>query len=181
MRLKYVLLLFAVFLGSGIVSPSLAAPPSRVRSLAGVNIVQVLVEDLNNATRKTGLQKEQIQAVAEKYLLEHGMKVVRGARGVPIVYVRLSSVIGGEQEHAPISFYLTVQVKQFARLARPRDATPVESNPDDPPLLVTTWEDGTMVMLDRSELGFYVSQVLSNLLATLLQDSQEAQGKNGAS
>jgi len=50
---------------------------------------------------------------------------------------------------------------------------------EDPPLLVTTWEDGTMVMLDRKELGFYVGQVLTNLLGTLMQDHQEANGKSG--
>jgi hypothetical protein len=146
-----------------------------------VDTVQVVVEDLNRATQKTGLQKEQIQAVAEKFLLEQGLKVARGASGTPVVYIRLSSVIGGEQAHAPVSFYLTVQVKQFARLTRVRTATPVELTPDDPPLLVTTWEDGAMVMLDRQELGFYVSQVLANVLGVLVQDYQEANGKEGAS
>ena len=174
-------LVFVLLVGTGICPPLFAASPSRVRSLTGVETVQVVVEDLNRATQKTGLQKEQIQAVAEKFLLEHGLKVARGAGGTPVVYIRLSSVIGGDQAHAPVSFYLTVQVKQFARLTRVRTATPVVLTPDDPPLLVTTWEDGAMVMLDRQELGFYVSQVLANVLGVLVQDYQEANGKEGAS
>jgi hypothetical protein len=171
-------LVFVLLVGIGICPPLLAAPLSRVRSLTGVDSVRVVVEDLNHATQKTGLRKEQIQAAAEKFLLEHGLKVARGDGGMPVVYLRLSSVIGGEQAHAPISFYLTVQVKQFARLTRARTPAPVALVPDDPPLLVTTWEDGAMVMLDRQELGFYVSQVLANILGTLVQDYQEANEKN---
>jgi len=158
----------------------LAAPLSRARGLAGVEVLQVVVEDLNPATRQTGLRKEQIQAVAEKYLSEHGMKMGRGVGGTPVAYIRLSSVIGGAGAHAPVSFYLTVQVKQLARLTRARPATPVAANADDRPLLVTTWEDGMMVMLDRKELGFYVTQVLSNLLGSLMQDLQAANGKRGS-
>jgi hypothetical protein len=52
---------------------------------------------------------------------------------------------------------------------------------NDPPLLVTTWEDGAMVMLHRQGLGFYVNQMLTNLLGVLVQDYQEANGKKGAS
>lgn len=170
-------LLFVLLVGIGKCPPLLAAPASRVRSLSGVEIVQVVVEDLNRTTQKTGLQKEQIQAVAEKFLLEQGLKVARGASGAPIVYIRLSSVIGGEQTRAPVSFYLTVQVKQFARLTRGRMPTPIASVLDDPPVLVTTWEDGVMVMLDRRELSFYVSQVLANVLGVLVQDYHEANGK----
>lgn len=157
-----------------------AAPISRVRSLAGVEAVQVAVEDLNGATQKTGLQKGQIQSAAESYLVKQGLKVVRSAGGAPIVYIRLSSVIGGEQAQAPLSFYLTVQVKQFARLTRTLSPTQAAETPAEPPLLVTTWEDGTMVMLNRSELNWYVSKVLVNLLSALVQDHQEANGKGGA-
>lgn len=171
-------LLFTLLLGTGMCPPLLAAAPSRVRSLAGVEAVRVVVEDLNHATQQLGLRKEPIQAIAEKYLVEHGLKVVRGGGGTPVVYIRLSSVIGGVQAHAPVSFYLTVQVKQFARLTHGRLATPASTAPEDPPLLVTTWEDGAMVMLDRKELGFYVNQVLSNLLGALLQDQQDANGKS---
>ena len=168
-----------VFLLATLVCPSLfAAPSSRVRSLVGVESVQVVVEDLNRTTQQTGLQKEQIQGFAEQYLLKQGMTVVQGVRGGPIVYVRLSSVIGGMEAHAPVSFYLNVQVKQFARLVSSRKETPVESAPEERPLLVTTWEDGTMVMLDRSELNFYVQQVLTNLLGAFVQDYQDANKKS---
>lgn len=173
--------LIVLLVGTGMCPPLFAAPPSRVRSLIGMDVVQVAVEDLNRATRKTGLRKEQMQDFAEQYLVKHGMKVMRGVKGGPIVYVRLSSVIGGMEARAPVSFYLTVQVKQFARLVHGRKATSIDLAPKELPLLVTTWEDGTMVMLDRKELSFYVQQVLSNLLGALLQDHQEANGKGGAS
>jgi hypothetical protein len=173
MRAKYALLI-AVVLWGGTVPPLSTAASSGVRSLAGVAALQVVVEDFNSATQKIGLQKDQLQTTTESYLTQHGVKVVHGAGGVPVVYVRLSSVIGGDQAHAPISFYLTVQVKQFARLTHAPGATPASSSSEEPPLLVSTWEDGTMAMLDRSELGFYVNQILTNLLGELMQDYQEA-------
>ena len=173
--------LIVFLLGTSVCPPLFAAPPSRVRSLTGVDAVQVAVEDLNHTTRQTGLRKEQIQDFAEQYLLKQGMKVMRGIKGMPIVYVRLSSVIGGMGAHAPVSFYLTVQVKQLSRLVHGREETSSELTPLESPLLVTTWEDGTMVMLDRKELSFYVQQVLSNLLGALVQDYQEANGKEGDS
>ena len=175
------ILLIIVLISTGVCPPLLAAPPSRVRSLTGVVAVQVAVEDLNRTTRETGLQKEQIQHFAEQYLVKQGVSVVRGSKGGPIVYVRLSSVIGGMEAHAPVSFYLTIQVKQFARLIRAQKATPVEPVPDESPYLVTTWEDGTMVMSDKKELNFYVQQVLANLLGALVQDYQEANRKGRAS
>jgi len=171
------LLLILLLVGSGMCPPLFAAPPSRVRSLIAVDSVQVVVEDLNRMAQQTGLQKEQIQHFAEQYLVKQDIKVVRGAKNTPIMYVRLSSVIGGTDAHAPVSFYLTVQVKQFAHLARTQQMT--SSNPvaENTPLLVTTWEDGTMVMSDRKELQFYVQQVLSNMLGSFMQDYQTANGK----
>lgn len=168
------LLFFTLVLWEGLVSFSHAAMSSSVRSLAGVTAVRVVVEDLNTATQKTGLQKEQLQATAEAYLTQHGVKVMQGAVGVPVLYLRLSSVIGGEQTHAPVSFYLTVQVKQFARLTHAPGVSPASDTPEAPPLLVSTWEDGTMAMLDRSELGFYINQILTNLLGEFVQDCQDA-------
>src|SRR5215813_12814926 len=116
MRLRFVLFL-AVMLWRGLVSSSEAAMSSQVRSLVGVTAVRVVVEDFNAATQKIGLAKEPIQTAAETFLMQRGLKVVHDVGGLPVVYVRLSSVIGGEQTHAPVSFYLAIQVKQFAHLA----------------------------------------------------------------
>ncbi len=178
MRLRYALFL-AVALWGGTISSLDAAMSSSVRSLAGVTALRVVVEDFNAATQKIGLQKEPLQTDAEAYLTQHGVKVVRGVNGFPVVYIRLSSVISGGQAHAPISFYLTMQVKQFARLAAVPGARPVADTSGEPPLLVSTWEDGTMAMIDRAELRFYVNQILANLLGELVQDYQEANGKSG--
>ncbi|HXG22806.1 MAG TPA: hypothetical protein VNN62_27495 [Methylomirabilota bacterium] len=175
--LRMIVLVIAIWTGSA--GSLLAAMGSAVRSLVGVREVQVVVEDFNAATQKTGLRKEQIQNAAESYLAQHGVNVVRGSNRAPLIYVRLSSVIGGESERAPISFYLNVQVKQLARLARTHSAQPVTLNADEAPLLVTTWEDGAMVMLARAELHFYVQQVLVNLLASFVQDYQQANEANG--
>lgn len=154
--------------------PVRAATPSGVRSLAGVTAMYVAVEDLNGTTRKIGLKKEQIQAVAETYLNEHNIKLSKtGGNGIPILYLRLSSVVGGDHPQAPISFYLTVQVKQFAQLAQSQSGA-AGQDADGTPLLVTTWEDGTMVMTDRAALGFYVRQVLLNVLGEFLHDYQDA-------
>jgi len=178
MRLRFVLFL-AVTLWGGLVSTSGAAMSSQVRSLVGAVALRVVVEDFNTATQKIGLQKESLQTAAESYLTQRGVKIVPGVSGVPVVYIRLSSVIGGEQAHVPVSFYLTIQVKQFARLAPAPGVRPVADTSGEPPLLVSTWEGGTMAMLDRRELEFYVKQILTNLLGDLVLDYQEANGKGG--
>ncbi len=173
MRIRF-LLFFAILLWGEFLSSSQAAMSSSVRSLAAVTALRVVVEDFNTATQKIGLQKDQLQTTAEAYLTQHGVKITRGVSGVPVLYLRLSSVVGGEQAHAPVSFYLTVQVKQFARLTHAPGVAAASDTPEPPPLLVSTWEDGTMAMLDRSELGFYVNQILTNLLGELVQDYQDA-------
>src|SRR5262249_45942064 len=149
MRVRSLLFLVVTMWGS-LLPSSQAAMSSSVRSLAGVTALRVVVEDFNAATQKIGLQKEPLQTTAETYLTQHGVKVVRGVNGFPVVYIRLSSVVSGEQAHAPISFYLTMQVKQFARLAAVPGARPVADASGEPPLLVSTWEDGTMAMIDRT-------------------------------
>jgi hypothetical protein len=151
-----------------------AATPSGLRSLAGITAIHVAVEELNYATQKTGLRKEQVQAVVETYLTEHEIKLTGPGGGAPILYVRVSSVVGGEQAQAPISFYLTVQVKQFVHFPPTQNETAAQDSKSAAPLLVTTWEDGTMVMTNRAELGFYVRQVLLNVLGEFLQDYQDA-------
>jgi hypothetical protein len=179
MKQKLILWVIALLLG-GIAEPSLAAGTSGVRSLTGLKAVRVVIEDLNVATQKTGLRKEQLQTFAEDYLKGNGFTVIqpqeRGA--VPMVYIRLSAVIGGEDKRAPVSFYLVVQVKQLATLVQGLQvACQVAETPESPPLLATTWESGTMAMLDRAEFFFYVRQILTNLLGKLVQDQQEANKK----
>jgi hypothetical protein len=173
MRLFIGVLLVAL-LWNGMSMDVHATTPSGVRSLAGVTALRVAVEDLNSATRKIGLHKEQIQAVAEAYLKEHGVKLVGAGSGTPMLYIRMSSVVGGEQPQAPISFYLTVQVKQFVYPAQFQKMAAAQDVEGSLPLLVTTWEDGTMAMTGRTELGFYVRQVLLILLGEFLQDYQDA-------
>jgi len=174
-----VVLVSLILMGGTLPEASLAKMTSRVRSLAHVETLQVVVEDLNSATQKIGVRKEQLQEMAEAYLGKQGIKLARSGRNAPIVYIRLSSVVGGETAHAPISFYVTVQVKQLAQLSRLQQAQPVALPFEDAPLLVTTWEDGTMAMVSRTEIGFYIQQILTNLLDVLVQDYQEANGKGG--
>lgn len=167
-------LLLVTILWHGMISIVPAATSSGLRSLADVTALHVAVEDLNSTTRKIGLQKGQIQAIAETYLQEHKVTLRGNGGGIPILYIRVSSVVGGEHPQAPISFYLTMQVKQFAHLAQFQSAATVQDAEGASPLLVTTWEDGTMVMTDRAQLGFYVRQVLVNMLGEFLQDYQDA-------
>lgn len=176
--LKIVLGIITLVLGSG-ASLVLAFTASDVRSLTGVASVNVLIENLNSAMQNTGLRKEQLQAIAEQELRKNGITVRspedpgKGA----LVYVRLSSVIGGEAKDAPISFYLVVQVKQLAVLANGvRVARLTAAEPGVTPLLVTTWENGTMAMVGRSELFFYVQHTLVNLIGDLVRAQQEANG-----
>jgi len=160
-------------------SSVLAFTSSNVRSLTGIASLSVLVEDLNSAIRNTGLRKEQLQAIAEQELRKNGITVRSSAdsgKGA-LLYVRLSSVIGGEAKDAPISFYLAVQVKQLAVLSNGvRVAKLTVAEPGVTPLLVTTWENGTMAMVGRSDLFFYVQHTLVNLIGELIRDQQEANG-----
>ena len=170
-------------------SPLQAGTKSEIRSLAHTPAVKVVVEDLSRSAEQAGLQKERLYAVAVQYLQQAGMTVLdpKARYRVPLVYVRLSAVSGGERNadlaHL-LSFYMTLHVKQFARLADGQPvtghATAENPEPNDSPLLVTTWENGTIVMLDRSELHFYTQQILTNLLAELTSDWRAAKTEPGA-
>jgi hypothetical protein len=178
MKRKCVILLLTL-LWTGFARPLQATSSSEVRSLAGLTTVYLLVEDFNLALRKAGFQKEQLYASAEKELKRNGFTIAspQNTGKVPLVYIRLSSVIGGAENDAPISFYLVVQVKQWAVLAHEvRFASLVASTRTKDPLLVTTWEHGTMAMVSRSELGFYMQNILVNLIDQLAQDRRGSSG-----
>ncbi|MGE0821014.1 MAG: hypothetical protein AB7P18_02775 [Candidatus Binatia bacterium] len=140
------------------------------------------MEDLSETIQQTGLRKEQLAALAVDTLQKSGVTVltVQDRRRVPIVYIRLSSVSAGGSSSGPMSFYLTLQMKQLAILtsmtttgpARP----PVAAN--QRPLLVTTWENGTMAMVNPSELFFYVKHTLINLIGELVYEQKLANDGN---
>jgi hypothetical protein len=156
--------------------PAQAATPSSIRSLVGVGNVRLVVEDLNQATQQTGLRKEHIDAIARDQLGKRGFPPLPPQQQgkAPMIYVRLSLVTAGEDADAPISIYLTVQLKQWTILAHKSAACEMDETRVGAPLLVTTWERGTMVMMNRKELGFYVRQVLINLLWELAEDTKTA-------
>ncbi len=153
---------------------AIAVPSAAIRSLAGRKAVRVVAEDLTMTMQKTGLRKEQLEGTAAEALRKDGF-VVLGAHEpgkVPLVYIRLSSVFANEEGTGPISFYITLQIKQPAKLLN--DEYPTVFQREEPPLLVTTWEGGTMAMVNPQELFFYVKQTLLNLVGDLARDHQEA-------
>ena len=180
---KFLTALLGIFvlLLPGVYAPGFAANNSAVRSLVGVKAVRVVVEDLSTAMQKTGLRKEQLQATAEEALRKNGFTVLSApeAGNTPLVYVRLSSVFANDTGDGPISFYITLQIKQPATLVNgEHSATPqAKADAGEPPLLVTTWEGGTMAMVNREELFFYIKQTLLNLIGDLARDYQEANTK----
>jgi len=159
---------------------ALAEPSSAVRSLAGVIAVRVVVEDFNAAMQKTGLKKEHLHALAHEVLSKNGIRVFQpqDAGRVPLVYIRLSSVIGGEDAGAPVGLYLNMQVRQMAVLEKKEGTLAKQSisTADEKPLLVSTWENGTMAMVGRKEIGFYVRTILTNLVGDFAHDHKEANG-----
>ena len=171
---------FVLWLVVGLVSPLSAGTKSEVRSLANMVAVKVVVEDLSRSIKQAGMKKEHLYVTAVKYLQQAGLTVLgpQARYRVPLVYVRLSSVFSGGGRSAPMSFYMTLHVKQFALLAdeRPAAVRDAVDGPEAavPPLLVTTWENGMLVMSELSEMHFYTQQILSNLLAELTQDWREA-------
>ena len=153
-------------------------PSSAVRSLVGVKAVRVVAEDLTTTMQKTGLHKEQLEGTTAEALRKDGF-VVFGAQEagkVPLVYIRLSSVFANEEGTGPISFYITLQIKQPATLLSEGLSASSDAKPNlgEAPLLVTTWEGGTMAMVNPQELFFYVKQTLLNLIGDLARDHQEA-------
>jgi hypothetical protein len=173
-----VLLMHLVLLLDGISSIGHAASSSAVRSLAGVNTFRVIAEDLSEAMQKTGLRKEQLEGSTTEALQKNGFTVLKpqDPGKVPVVYVRLSSVFANDSGTGPLSFYLTLQVKQPATLAYSQ--TPANSqvpkSQSEPPLIVSTWEGGTMAMVNREEMVFYLERTLLNLIGDLTSDHQEA-------
>ena len=172
-----------VWLVVGMASPLSAGTKSEVRSLASVAAVKVVVEDLSRSVEQAGMKKEHLSAIAVQYLQQAGLTVLgpRDRYRVPLVYVRLSSVFSGGERNAPMSFYMTLHVKQFALLTDEQPAS-VRAAADGPeaavsPLLVTTWENGMLVMSELSEMRFYMQQILASLLAELTQDWREANAR----
>ena len=158
---------------------ALAEPSSAIRSLSGMMAVRVVVEDLNAAMQKTELKKEHLHALAHEALSKNGIRVLQpqDAGRVPLVYIRLSSVMGGEDDGAPVGLYLNMQVRQMAVLENKQQAakhTIVLA--EEKPLLVSTWENGTMAMVGRKEIGFYVRTILTNLVGDFTRDHKEANG-----
>jgi hypothetical protein len=170
-RLAYCL----VFVSSFFVAPLPALAGSGGRSLGNLSTVRVVVEDLNQAIQQVGLRKELLLNFAVQRLMQDGLTVLKPEvqLPVPIVYIRLSSVITEAAKEAPASMYLNIQVKQFARLEHDIAAI-ADGAPQAKPHLVTTWENGTMVMTTAGELPFYTQNLLINLLADLVYDYQEA-------
>ncbi len=158
-------------------SQAVNAPVNR--SLTGLTAVRIIVEDLNRDTQATGLCKEQLYALAVQQLGKDSFAVIgpQDPTKAPIVYIRLSSVVGGANNDAPVSFYLTVQVKRLAMLAQGTSSTcQATAASDPPPLLATTWEKGSMAMVNRNELFFYIQHILMNLLGYLATDQKQANG-----
>lgn len=173
-----VLLMVTILLLNGAHSVGFAASSSAVRSLTGVKTFRVIAEDLSETMQKTGLRKEQIEGTAVEALRKNGFTVLnpQEAGKVPIVYIRLSSVFASDSGSGPLSFYLTLQVKQLATLAYDEkpDSTSAPAGKDKLPLVVTTWEGGTMAMVNGDEMIFYLKQTLLNLIGDLSSDHQEA-------
>jgi hypothetical protein len=157
----------------------MAEPSSAIRSLSGVVAVRILVEDLNTAMKKTGLQKEHLYTLAQEALRKNGIHVLnpQDSGRVPLVYIRLSSVISGEGDNVPVGLYLNMQIRQMAVLENTQQAKKnAISVAEEKPLLVSTWENGTMAMIARKEIGFYVRTLLTNLVGDLARDHREANG-----
>jgi hypothetical protein len=170
---------FAALVMFSFAQSALAEPSSAIRSLAGVIAVRVVVEDFNAAMQKTGLKKEHLHTLAQDTLSKNGIQVLQpqDAGRVPLVYIRLSSVISGEDDGAPVGLYLNMQVRQMAVL---ENAQQVAKHPitlaDEKPLFVSTWENGTIAMVARKEIGFYVRTILVNLVGDFARDYKEANG-----
>jgi hypothetical protein len=157
----------------------LAEPSSAIHSLTGVMAVRVAVEDFNAAMQKTELKKEHLHALAQDALSKNGILVLQpqDAGRVPLVYIRLSSVISGEGDGAPVGLYLNMQVRQMAILENNQQAAKQTiALADEKPLFVSTWENGTMAMVARKEIGFYIRTILTNLVGDFARDHYEANG-----
>jgi hypothetical protein len=159
---------------------ALAEPSSATRSLTGVMAVRVVVEDLNAAMQKTGLKKEQLHALAQEALTKNGIRMLNPQEvgRVPLLYIRLSSVISGEGDGAPVGLYLNLQVRQMAMLEKKEGTLAKQSisTAEERPFLVSTWENGTMAIVGRKEIGFYVRTILTNLVGDFAHDHKEANG-----
>ncbi len=157
----------------GLVAPAMAASPSELAGLAGVQTVRVVVEDVNPDLERVGVTKEGIQARTAQRLSAAGLAVLPPEQpgAVPVVYIRLSAAEYSARAGGLVSFHLTAHVKQLMTwdFARP-GVVPMVAGFPAPRLLVTTWESGTIVLADAGDLRFYVNQVLGNLMAELTSD-----------
>lgn len=159
---------------------ALAEPSSAIRSLSGMMAVRIAVEDFNMAMQKTGLKKEHLHALTQEALSKNGIRVLnpQDVGRVPLVYIRLSSVMSGEGDNDPVGLYLNMQIRQMAMLEKKEGTLAKQSisTLEEKPLFVSTWENGTMAMVGRKEIGFYVRTILTNLVGDFVHDHKEANG-----
>jgi len=111
--------------------PVRATTPSEVRSLRGLQGVEVVVENPDDDARMLGLSSEQLQGDAVARLRDSGVRVLTAddrAPGRPWLYLRVFVL---RSANLPIvSYYVTAQLRQDATLDR---------NPDLR-LGATTWD-----------------------------------------
>ncbi len=113
--------------------PARATTPSEVRSLRGLQGVEVVVENPTEEARGLGLSSEQLQGDIAKRLGESGVRVLTAddrAPGRPWLYVRVFVM---KSSTLPlVVYYVAAQLRQDVILER---------NPDSR-LGATTWDVG---------------------------------------
>jgi hypothetical protein len=128
-------------------------------SLRGLPGLHVLIGELSPGTETDGLRRSDIQADLELQLRHAGIPVMSIAQAVahpasPGVWIRLEAV---KREDGVYAVYVHVVVNQKVQLA------------SGGYVLAPTWEDGTMLTVDRAKLR-QVRDVVKDVVNKLIKD-----------
>lgn len=113
--------------------------PQQRRSLSGVRSVDVVVEDLSDSLKTSGLSDTALQTVTELRLRSAGIRVGNEREpGTPYLYVQVTGLRDTSVTGLPLGYsaYVSVEFRQTVHLDRDNSIAVVAA---------VTWSDGQLV------------------------------------
>ena len=121
------------------------AERTGVKTLKGLHVVQVVIEDVDSDLASAGVTKDTLQINVEQQIKDAGIKVFdeddwKSDSAHPYQYIRVNSMKSGDDKF--FAFSLDVELHQDVNLTRDSDID----------TLATTWETGSFGILESEHV-----------------------------
>ncbi|MFQ5802380.1 MAG: hypothetical protein ACE5JQ_05730 [Candidatus Methylomirabilales bacterium] len=118
---RYVIVAVTILVSLGLVGTAKGVEDDERRSLAGLQGVELLVENMKPEVEQGGLTRADVQADVELRLRQAGIQVLTKAEsfltpGAPVLYVSISTM--KEEDCAFYAFSVKLELRQWIRLDR---------------------------------------------------------------